>query len=115
MERSRAAIISTTTEVWQEALRIPPVKVYEKGKLRKDVWDLIFANIRLDIVADDMRAEIGSCVVGERGLLKLIERYGYDSFERHKEYLYRFHRKNDASGNSDHSYGRLLRRIKLLL
>jgi len=38
------------TEVWQEALRIPPVKVYEKGKLRKDVWDLIFANIRLDIV-----------------------------------------------------------------
>ena len=51
------------TEVWQEALRIPPVKVYEKGKLRKDVWDLIFANIRFDIVAEDMRAEIGSCVV----------------------------------------------------
>ncbi|HHB12338.1 MAG TPA: hydantoinase B/oxoprolinase family protein, partial [Chromatiales bacterium] len=44
------------TEVWQEALRIPPVKVYEKGKLRKDVWDLIFANIRLDIVEEDMRA-----------------------------------------------------------
>ena len=38
------------TEVWQEALRIPPVKVFERGKLRKDVWDLIFANIRLDIV-----------------------------------------------------------------
>ena len=33
-------------EVWQEALRIPPVKVFEKGRLRKDVWDLIFANIR---------------------------------------------------------------------
>ncbi|MFH1090356.1 MAG: hydantoinase B/oxoprolinase family protein [Pseudomonadota bacterium] len=76
------------TEVWQEALRIPPVKVYEKGKLRKDVWDLIFANIRLDIVAEDMRAEIGSCVVGERGLLKLIERYGWDKFERHKEHLF---------------------------
>ena len=40
----------TATEVWQEALRIPPVKVVERGKLRKDVWDLIFANIRLDIV-----------------------------------------------------------------
>ncbi|MBZ0125029.1 MAG: hydantoinase B/oxoprolinase family protein, partial [Rhodocyclaceae bacterium] len=26
-------------EVWQEALRIPPVKVVEKGKLRKDVWN----------------------------------------------------------------------------
>ncbi len=76
------------TEVWQEALRIPPVKVYEKGKLRKDVWDLIFANVRLDIVAEDMRAEIGACVVGERGVLKLIERYGLESFEAHKEYLF---------------------------
>jgi N-methylhydantoinase B len=76
------------TEVWQEALRIPPIKVYEKGKLRKDVWDLIFANIRLDIVAEDMRAEIGSCVVGERGILKLVERYGLDRFERHKDYLF---------------------------
>jgi N-methylhydantoinase B len=76
------------TEVWQEALRIPPVKVYEKGKLRKDVWNLIFANIRLDIVAEDMRAEIGSCVVGERGILKLLERYGREAFEAHKEYLF---------------------------
>ncbi|MBF0474624.1 MAG: hydantoinase B/oxoprolinase family protein [Deltaproteobacteria bacterium] len=76
------------TEVWQEALRIPPVKVYERGKLRKDVWDLIFANIRLDIVAEDMRAQIGSCVVGERGLLALVEKYGLDTVEAHKEYLF---------------------------
>jgi N-methylhydantoinase B len=76
------------TEVWQEALRIPPVKVYERGKLRKDVWDLIFANIRLDIVAEDMRAEIGSCVVGERGIHKLLERYGREAFEAHKNYLF---------------------------
>ncbi|MEE9501593.1 MAG: hydantoinase B/oxoprolinase family protein [Candidatus Aminicenantaceae bacterium] len=76
------------TEVWQEALRIPPIKVYEKGKLRKDVWDLIFANIRFDIVAADMRAQIGSCVVGERGILKLVEKYGLDVFESHKEYLF---------------------------
>jgi len=76
------------TEVWQETLRIPPVKVYEKGKLRKDVWDLIFANIRFDIVAADMRAQIGSCVVGERGILKLCAKYGLDVFESHKEYLF---------------------------
>jgi N-methylhydantoinase B len=76
------------TEVWQEALRIPPIKVYEKGTLRKDVWDLIFANIRFDIVAADMRAQIGSCVVGERGILKLVEKYGLDVFESHKEYLF---------------------------
>ncbi|MCK5539967.1 MAG: hydantoinase B/oxoprolinase family protein, partial [Deltaproteobacteria bacterium] len=76
------------TEVWQEALRIPPIKVYEKGKLRKDVWDLIFANIRLPIVAEDMKAEIGSCVVGERGLTAIVERYGIEVFESHKRYLF---------------------------
>ena len=31
-------------EVWQEALRIPPVKVVDRGQLRHDVWNLIFAN-----------------------------------------------------------------------
>jgi len=76
------------TEVWQEALRIPPVKVYERGKLRKDVWDLIFANIRYDIVQEDMKAEIGSCVVGERGILALVEKYGVEVFESHKNYLF---------------------------
>lgn len=76
------------TEVWQETLRIPPVKVYEKGKLRKDVWNLIFSNIRFDIVEADMRAEIGSCVVGERRILELIDRYGVDVYEAHKDYLF---------------------------
>ncbi len=81
------------TEVWQEALRIPAVKVYERGKLRRDVWDLIFANIRLPIVQEDMRAEIGSCTVGERRLLALIDKYGLEGFEAHKEALFESARK----------------------
>jgi len=81
------------TEVWQEALRIPPVKVYEKGKLRKDVWDLIFANIRLEIVQHDMRAQMGACTVGERRLLAVMEKYGRDSFENHKLALFDATRK----------------------
>ncbi|MCP4676955.1 MAG: hydantoinase B/oxoprolinase family protein [Deltaproteobacteria bacterium] len=76
------------TEIWQEALRIPPIKVYEKGELRKDVWDLIFANIRLDMVAEDLKAQTGSCVVGERAVQKLVEKYGLDVFTSHKEYLF---------------------------
>jgi N-methylhydantoinase B len=63
-------------EVWQEALRIPAVKVYERGKLRRDVWDLIFANIRLKIVEEDIKAQIGGCTVGERGFKALVERFG---------------------------------------
>ncbi len=80
-------------EVWQEALRIPPVKVYEKGRLRKDVWDLIFANIRFDIVQHDMKAEIGACRVGERRMLALLEKYGRASFEAHKQALFDATRK----------------------
>jgi N-methylhydantoinase B len=80
-------------EVWQEALRIPPVKVYEKGRLRKDVWDLIFANIRFDVVQHDMKAEIGACRVGERRMLALLEKYGRASFEAHKQALFDATRK----------------------
>ena len=75
-------------EIWQEGLRIPPVKIYERGILRKDVWRLIFSNIRYSIVEEDIRAEIGGCVVGERGILSLIERYGKKLFESHVQYLF---------------------------
>lgn len=75
-------------EVWQEALRITPVKVYEAGRFRKDVWDFIFANIRYDIVEEDIKAEIGGCVVGERGIKALIDRYGLETFRDHVEYLF---------------------------
>jgi len=81
------------TEVWQEALRIPAVKVYERGKLRRDVWELIFANVRLPIVEADMKAEIGACTVGERRLLALYEKYGLETFAEHKEALFEASRK----------------------
>ena len=75
-------------EVWQEALRIPPLKVYERGELRKDVWRMVFANIRYQIVEEDIRAQIGGTTVGERGILELIDRYGLESFLAHKEHLF---------------------------
>ena len=75
-------------EVWQEALRIPPLKVYERGELRRDVWRMVFANIRYQIVEEDIRAQIGGTTVGERGILELIGRYGLESFLAHKEHLF---------------------------
>jgi N-methylhydantoinase B len=81
------------TEVWQEGLRIPPIKVMERGRLRTDVWDLIFANIRLDIVREDMKAEMGACVVGERRLLALLDKYGHETFDEVKRHLFESTRK----------------------
>ena len=75
-------------EIWQEALRITPVKVFEKGNIRQDVWDLIFANIRYPIVAEDIKAQIGGCAVGERLIQSLLERYGMDTVRAHIEDLF---------------------------
>lgn len=76
------------TEVWQEAIRIPAVKLYEKGKLRKDVWNLIFANIRLQMVQEDIKAQIGACTLGERRLQSFVSKYGLAIFEAHKQALF---------------------------
>jgi N-methylhydantoinase B len=75
-------------EIWQEALRITPVKVVEQGKLRRDVWDLIFANIRYPIVAEDIKAQIGACAVGERLVNSLLHRYGFDQLRNQIKILF---------------------------
>jgi N-methylhydantoinase B len=75
-------------EVWQEGLRIPPVKIFERGQLRRDVWDFIFANVRLPIVQDDIRAEIGGCTVGERRVQEVFARHGRERIEAHVAALY---------------------------
>lgn len=75
-------------EVWQEALRIPAVKVIDRGVLRRDVWNLIFANIRLKIVEEDIKAQIGGCTVGERGYLGLIERFGWLDLQTLLQHLF---------------------------
>src|SRR5207247_8998145 len=68
------------TDLWQEGLRITPLKLVERGLCRQDVWDFVFGNVRLDVVADDVTAMIGACSVGERELKALVERYGLDTF-----------------------------------
>ncbi len=76
------------TEVWQEAIRIPAVKLYEKGKFREDVWNLIFANIRLTMVQEDIKAQIGACTLGERRLQALVSKYGIETYKAHKKELF---------------------------
>ena len=75
-------------EVWQEAFRIPAVKIVERGKLRRDVWNLVFANIRLKIVEEDIKAQIGGCTVGERGFKALLARFGRRRLARLLEELF---------------------------
>ena len=75
-------------EVWQEALRITPIKVHERGQLRRDVWRMIFANIRYRIVEEDIKAQIGATRVGERSLHELFRRFDAQAFGACVDYLF---------------------------
>ena len=65
------------TEIWQEGLRITPLKLYDAGVVRDDVLQMITTNVRHphDFLGD-LRAMIGSARIGERRLLALIDEYG---------------------------------------
>src|SRR5947199_912198 len=65
------------TEIWQEGLRITPLKLYDAGELRDDVLAMVATNVRHphDFMGD-LRAMIGSARVGERRLLALLDEYG---------------------------------------
>lgn len=68
-------------EVFQEGIRIPPIKLYNKDALNQDVFRLIMNNVR--VPADnwgDLRAMVTALRVGERRVLELIERYGLEDF-----------------------------------
>lgn len=74
-------------DVWQETFRIPPTKLVDAGKVRQDVWDLVAANVRFSFVIEDIKAMVGTCQVGKRQLLDLLQRYGKSSFEAHMQYV----------------------------
>jgi N-methylhydantoinase B len=65
------------TEIWQEGLRITPLKLYDAGELRDDVMQMITTNVRHphDFMGD-LRAMIGSARIGERRVLALLTEYG---------------------------------------
>ncbi|MCO5089822.1 hydantoinase B/oxoprolinase family protein [Bosea sp. (in: a-proteobacteria)] len=70
---------SDSTEIYQEGIRFPVLKLYEKGKPNQAVLDILAANVRVpDMVLGDLRATIAACHYGEREFLKLVERYGAD-------------------------------------
>jgi N-methylhydantoinase B/oxoprolinase/acetone carboxylase alpha subunit len=67
------------TEIFQEGLLLPPVKIKSRGKDVEDVWKIVLSNHRTPRVTyGDFRAMIGSLDLAERRLHKLIADYGLD-------------------------------------
>jgi N-methylhydantoinase B len=74
---------ANATEVEQEGLRLPPVKLYKHGALDKEILAIILSNIRIaDQRIGDIKAQAAALAIGERRLTALLDRYGADTVDR---------------------------------
>ncbi|MEI7969516.1 MAG: hydantoinase B/oxoprolinase family protein [Betaproteobacteria bacterium] len=73
---------ANATEVEQEGLRLPPVKLFKKGVLDEEILAIVLSNIRLaDQRIGDIKAQAAALAVGEKRLTALLDRYGADTIE----------------------------------
>ena len=65
------------SEIYQEGIRIPPLRLYDKGVPREDVLQMIAANVRQsENFLGDLNAQIGSVMIAEQRIQALLESYG---------------------------------------
>jgi len=69
--------------VWEEAIRIPSSKLYEKGVYNRDLWNMILINVHIPfLVEGDLHCQVGAVTIGERSIRGLIDKYGVETLER---------------------------------
>ena len=67
------------TEIFQEGLRIPPLRIIDQGKPSDLFFDILKLNVRVpETVIGDVNATIAACVRGERALIALANKHGAD-------------------------------------
>ena len=67
--------------IYQEGIRIPPTKLYKKGKLQEDVLELILHNVRTsEWNRFDLNALVAACRTAGRRCVEIAERFGDDTF-----------------------------------
>lgn len=76
------------TEIFQDGIRIPWLRLYHEGQPDEAVFTLLRANIRVPHkTIGDIRAQLAACHIGERAIHDLILRYGFETFTRCAEEL----------------------------
>jgi N-methylhydantoinase B len=76
---SPGSIPTTATEIFQEGLRIPPLKFRDKGAYNETLVSMIRQNVRIpDTVMGDLNAQLAACNVGARRIAELSENFGRD-------------------------------------
>ena len=73
---------ANATEVEQEGLRLPPVKLFKRGEMDEEILSIILSNIRIaDQRIGDIKAQAAALAAGERRLTALLDRYRRDTVE----------------------------------
>jgi N-methylhydantoinase B len=68
---------TAATEIYQEGLRIPTLKLYERGVPNEAIFAILEKNVRVPVkVLGDLRAELAAVAIGERAYRQLAKRYG---------------------------------------
>ncbi|MGV8831619.1 MAG: hydantoinase B/oxoprolinase family protein [Devosia sp.] len=76
------SLTGEATEIFQEGLRLPAIKIISKGQPIRSVMDIIKINSRMpDVLEGDVWAAIASVRIGARRLVDLAEKYGTKTFE----------------------------------
>jgi N-methylhydantoinase B len=74
---SAGSVPTNATEIYQEGLRIPPLRLREAGAYNETLVSLIRQNVRIpDTVMGDLNAQIAACTIGARRFEELAERFG---------------------------------------
>jgi N-methylhydantoinase B/oxoprolinase/acetone carboxylase alpha subunit len=82
------------TEIFQEGLIIPPVKLIQKGKLRKEILNLILANVRTPEEREgDLMAQIAANEKGKQRLKEIIKKYGLRKILQYTNLIQRYTEK----------------------
>lgn len=72
-----AGSMGPATEIFQEGIRIPPIRIVRAGTLDREMLDLILLNVRTPKEREgDLESQIGACRVGEQRILQLAQKYG---------------------------------------
>ncbi len=83
-----AGSLPLSTEIFQEGLRIPPVRIVRQGSLDRELLGIVLANVRTpEERHGDLNAQIAANRVGERRLLEIIDRYGLAETTRYGQAL----------------------------
>ena len=70
------------TDMWTEGLVVPPIKIYERGRINEPVLQIIARNSRLsEHLRGDLDAEMGAARLGSQRIVAMAERYGVEALE----------------------------------